>query len=423
MANEGELFGTVGDILRENPVLPGEGVPEPAVERTLPARLDGQPEFPEPGIYFGMPEDVYHSINAFSASGAKALSVSSMDWWAGSVLNPEREDDESKFKALGRAYHVRICEGASVYALRYATGLDKADYPDALVSTDDLISAIIEAGHTPVSRIETGQMKPAPTQKEPDRMKPVTRAAKKEDLVAQLLDIAPDAQIWDVLQAQHAAAHEGRTFINAKQNRRIEIAARMIENDPDLRKAFIDGHAEVAIFWFDERTGCPMKAKLDYLKLAAIVDLKSFSNPFGRPVNRAIDFTISGQKHYIGVVVYTQAVEAAKRLIRKHGASVVHWCDPVLDKPDDLEAWCLRLAKVKDQPTALWVYQQTGAAPVTRGRIQVRGTVYTVTAGGVDALKKRYVECTKAFGTDPWLDIQPITETTDEDIPLSATDF
>jgi hypothetical protein len=81
----GYFADTVGDILRENPQLPGEGVADAPIERVLPARHPDQPEFPEPGIYFGMDETVYHAINAFSASLAKKMSISTMDAWAAST--------------------------------------------------------------------------------------------------------------------------------------------------------------------------------------------------------------------------------------------------------------------------------------------------------------------------------------------------
>ncbi|MGL5735486.1 MAG: hypothetical protein ACRCYS_11520 [Beijerinckiaceae bacterium] len=389
-----------------------------------PVTLAGAPPFPTPGIYFGIGDEAYHAIEACSASGLKKLAISTMDYWADSKLNPDREPSDSPFLALGKAYHKRIVEGAEAYAACYAIELDKADYPDALVTMDQIKDAIIEAGEAPISSVATGQMKPSPIKADPDRMKPVTRAAKKEDFAAQLIGIDPDVEIWDFMVESHALQNEGRTMISAKQHARIEIAARMIESDPDLSKAFSGGYPEVAIFWHCPKTGAPMKAKLDYLKLKAIVDLKSFGNAVGRPISRAIDFAISNQRHFIGVVIYRQAVEAAKRMIADQGASVVHSCDD--PSPEDHEArqdFALRLAKQSEPPTCLWVYQQTGNAPVTRGRIMPVGTVYTITDGALEMLKRRYVECTRTFGADPWLDIAPIEQTIDEEIPQSATDF
>ena len=395
-----QLFETVGDILRQNPQLPGEdrAAPGPA-QPVQPARLDGAPEFPTPGIYFGMDESAYHAIHAFSASGAKKLSTSSMDYWASSPINPDRENDDTVFKSLGRAYHVRICEGTEAFARRYVIELDARDFPDALHTIKQIRAAIEEAGEKP-------------------------KGTKKEDVAGQLLTISPDAQIWERMVALHAKANAGREMISARFHRQIEIAARMIESDPELRRAFKDGHAEVAVFWYDEKTGCPCKSKIDFLKLLAIVDLKSFSNSQGRPISRAIDFTIASQKHYIGVMFYREAVAAAKRMIRERGASAVA-INPFASAEDReaTVAWALKLAQQQEAPTALWVYQQTGAAPVTRGRIHPIGTVATVTDGAVQMMKRRYVECTLTYGTDPWLDLAPIAQTTDEDIPLSATDL
>src|SRR3546814_14526079 len=62
----------------------------------------------------------------------------------------------------------------------------------------------------------------------------------------------------------------------------------MIEKHPDLSKAFSGGHPEVSIFWQDEQTGISCKARLDYLKARAIVDLKTFSNPLSKPIDKAI---------------------------------------------------------------------------------------------------------------------------------------
>lgn len=408
---------TVGDIL-------GTGNDAPPVERCEPAQLEKSPPFPEPGIYFGMDEDTYHAIEACSASGLKRLAISTMDYWAESNLNPNREIAESPFLALGKAYHKRIVEGADAYAACYAVELDPAAHPDALVTTTQIKAAIIEVGEKPVSSVPTGQMQPAPTKAEPNRMKPVTRPATKDDLIEQLLEIAPDAEIWERMVRAHAEANDGKTMISAKQHARIEIAAAMIERDPDLCKAFSGGHAEVAIFWYCEKTGAPMKAKLDYLKLKAIVDLKSFSNSVGRPISRAIDFAISGQRHFIGVAIYRQAVEAAKKMVQASGLRAIHDCDdPVTEDAEARQNFAFRLAQQTEPPTCLWVYQQTGNAPVTRGRIMPTGTVFSITEGALDMLKRRYVECTRTYGTDPWLDIAPIAQTTDEDIPQSATDF
>lgn len=402
---KGLFADTVGDILGDTQETP------PPAPRVSPPRLEGQPPFPPPGIYFGMPEDTYHSIHACSASGLKKLMVSSMDYWASSPLNPELKDKEdSIYMELGRAYHARICEGPVVFEQRYCIGLDKSDYgEDLCVTTDDIRKAI-----------EAIDVKP--------------KGTRKSDLIDQLRDAYVDAQmdqppVWDEEVADHKERNEDKVHLPRKQWNRIQIAARMIEADPNLAKAFTGGHAEVSLFWYDEVTGAPCKARLDYLKLQALVDLKSFSNMAGRPIERAIDFEIANRRYYIPVAFYLKGIAAVKQVIKgtplgHQWESVFGWHDgepvPMLD-PDVLSwigAW-----QEKPEPKVLFVFQQTGAAPVTRGRLMTTGSVYTVNKYAVEALMRKWVLCATTYGTEPWLDLGPVRETVDEEIPLSASDF
>ena len=66
-----------------------------------------------------------------------------------------------------------------------------------------------------------------------------------------------------------------------------------------------------------------MKARLDYIKMQALVDLKSFSNMQSKPVQRAIDMAIATRKYYIPVVVYLEAIAAAKAMMVKRGQGCV----------------------------------------------------------------------------------------------------
>lgn len=372
-------------------------------EPITPPKLDGQPDFPEPGIYFGMPDDVYHSIHACSATGIKNLSVSSMDYWASSLLNPEREDDTESFaRTLGHAYHCRICEGAKEYILRYAPSLEKDDYPDLIVTVADIRKAIDDAGGKP-------------------------KGTAKDALIEQLLELNPSAKVWDRMVAEHAEANADKTIIGMKYFRRIEIAAAMIMGDPALKQAFTGGHPEVSIFWYDEATGCPMKARIDYLKMNAFIDLKSFSNKGGKPIQRAIDMAISSYKYYIPVVVYLEAIEAAKKMILQAGSdknrglkTVARWQGG--EPPEHISQWLWSWAH-QPEPEALFVFQQTGKAPVTRGRIMHRGTTFAINDSAVQFLKRKWVRCAQTFGTDPWIDIEPVSQTVDENLNWSATDF
>jgi hypothetical protein len=411
-----EEFTTVAEAIGDEPRVDAVD----AVDMIDPPRHPHQPAFPDEGIYFGMPEDVYHSIHACSSSGLKKLSVSSMDYWATSLLNQEREEEAEKDsgkltpKQLGHAYHSYIVEGPAVFDQRFAVALDKDEVRGKAakigrklcVTIADIREAIDALGIKP-------------------------KGTSKDALCDQLLEEDSLAFIWDRMVAAHNDANKGKTMISAKLHRRIAIAHAMITNDPQLKDAFTGGHAEVSIFWRCKTTGAPMKARLDYIKMMALVDLKSFSNMQGKPVQRAIDMAISNNKYFIPVVVYLEAIAAAKGMMKaapKHRHPVFEgsfnkdgeWCAR-LAVPALIE-WCWKWAH-QPEPQVLFIFQQTGIAPVTRGRIMPTATTYMINNSAVQFLKKKWVRCAKAYGEGPWVDFEPVVQTEDESLTWSATDF
>lgn len=399
---------TVGQII-------GDEGPAPPQGPFSPARLGDTPPFPEPGIYFDMPEEEYHAIPALSSSGVKLLAASPMLFWAKTGwLNPDKEEAEDKeHQALGKAYHCRILEGKAAFADRFRIGMDKADYPDALESTDEIKLAIGEAGATAVSRIGTGTF--APNAKGVE--KEVTRAARKEDWIEQLLELNPDVQIWSRITSQFGADNAGKTFVTAEQLKRIEIAAAMIERDPELSKAMAGGYPEVSLFWYCARTGVPMKARADRLKTRAIVDLKTIANQNEMSIERAIAREIANRKYNIQPSVYFEGADQVRKLVRAGGASVVHGTR-------DAVSWALKWAQHSDPDQFLWIFQQKGVAPVTRGLFYPRGgTTKMVTDDIVTAQKRRFRNFSETYGIEPWLDIASIYDIADEDIPPWSTEI
>ena len=376
-------------------------------EPVEPPRLEGQAPFPEPGIYFGMSDAKYHGIHACSASGLKKLAASSMDYWADSILNPERDDERERkdYFDFGNAIHCLVLEGEEAYARRYVVGLEKP--ADVLETADQIKARIAELKWKPLTRSADG-----------------SRAAKKEDWIEQLLSIEPKARIWDRMKAEFDAANAGREIVTHKIDRRVRIAARMIAAHPELKTAFTGGYPEVAVFYHCPETGAPMKAKFDYLKMRVIVDLKSFANRGGMPIDRAIERTIASMRYNVQHVVYDQAAEEIRKVIRERGTMAIYHCDcPSVGVYEARQAFTMRWAEQTEPPAFMFVFQQTGTAPVTRGKIMPRGTVFSVTRSRVEMLKRKWVECAKTFGTDPWIDIAPVDTIDDAAIPLSATEI
>lgn len=459
-----EQFGSVGQIMDPDwTAQPAEQIAEPV----LPPVLEGQPDFPEVGIYFGMDEETYHAIPALSSSGIKKLAASSMDFWANSWLNPDKEERQSRFLDYGKAAHVFVLEGEEEYLSRYAVDLDPADFEGKpmLISTAEIKAAIGRFTELrPVSPEGTtkqvlidqldalGQRHGKPVDLEgtvpqlKDRIRqfeeeqpvsPVSRvstydddgneisvAASKGDWIAQLLSLDPDALIWDDLMNQHHTRHAGKTMIRVIDDHRIRLAARMIQAHPEIGKRFQSGHPEVSVFWFCPVTGAPMKSRFDWVDVDGTTDLKTFSNKSGDPVDHAIERTIASYRYNIQHCVYDEAAEAAKAMVRESGQLVVFskddcGVDQHMERVDFCERWC----GFEEPNDFVFVFQQSGQAPVTRGKRMPREAmgVFGTTQRRIEELKRFWVMNVEVYGLDPWVDTQPITMIEDEEIPMWAT--
>jgi hypothetical protein len=419
---------TVAEVIGDEP----EPTPGPFTPETLP----DTPELPPPGIYFGMPEELYHALPALSSHGIRKLAGSPMLYWASStflsdIARKRREErlkkaEEKQHYTIGRAYHCRIMEGAEEFARRFAVDLSPEDCEGALDHTDEIKAAIgrFQCEST-LKKDPPGTMVPVkPWSKVPDTMpdgdEEFLRAAVKADWIKQLQQLDPSAKILDVLRRQHREKNGGKMFISREAFEQIEIAARMVEHDPEVRHAFKDGYPEVVLIWNCARTGVPMKARVDYLKLKAIVDLKSIGNQRERSLEQAIRYEIAGYHYNVQPSVYVEGVEAVRELIRERKEQAIHRHYAGEEAEHE---WALKWA-AQSETEWLWVFQQKGDAPVTRGVFYpLSGTTRMLTDDIVLREKRRFRQFSETFGTDPWLDVRPIYDLADEDLPPSATEI
>jgi hypothetical protein len=478
----GERFGYVGEIMDPDWTPHAATVSIVNVD-TLPET----PGLPAPGIYFGMADDDYHALPALSNSGIKKLAASPMIFWAATpwlskrrakLIAEAKEKGEREHFTMGKAYHCRIMEGPEAFASRFAVLLDPADYPDALESTDQIKAAI--ATHEveqpvaprgnkpdlvdqladlhrkanlplPYAMVEDGKpfaqfadgskidvaglkerigqfseaapVKPVSKVMDPDGPdgEPYERSAVKADWIAQLMALDPDASVFANIDAEHRAQHEGKTFLTIDQFEELEIAAKMVEADPELREAFRNGFPEVTLIWNCPQTGVPMKARVDYMQIDKMVDLKSVGNQRERSIENAIRFEIAAYKYNLQPVVYFEGAEIVRGLVRQQGAEAVFTCSG--DRDEQL-AFATHWAKHEEPDKWLWVFQQKGAAPITRGVWFPRGgDTDLVTKDIIAHAKRTFRTCAEVFGTDPWLDIRPSYTIADEEIPASACEI
>ncbi len=315
----------------------------------------------ENGVFFGLPEEEYHSALALSATGIKWLRVSPLDWWARSPLNPQPFEDESTVaQEAGTAYHKRILEGRDAFLAAYAPALDPNEHPDAIDTNEQLYAAIVSRG---------GSTK---------------KSARKDELIADLLRYWPDAPIWRNMQQLHARQHQGKTLLSAELMARIEVAAAMIERHPQLSLAFTGGYAELSCFWRDAETGVPCKARMDYVKPQAICDLKTFSNPYGMLFDTAVMRSIANYRLHIQAAFYLDAMR--------------HF------EPNVERTW-------------LWIFQAQGPAPVARGYVLPAGTIMDIGRQEISEAKAKWLQAWNTYGADPWVDVTDIREIDSTELP------
>lgn len=343
----------------------------------------------EAGIYLDLPEDVDHAAEGLSCSGIKHLSVSKLNYWHRNI-NPEREpEDDNGARRFGKAVHALALEPER-FARSFATKLASEDFPGALVTVDDM-RAFLESNSLPKS------------------------GKKKADLADRILASGIPAIIWDIELEKHAALHAGKTFLCKEESRKVAAAAAVLAADPYASAALTGGMPEVSFFVRDPETGVMLKARMDYVRPRSTVDLKTFSNSRGKPVEKAIFEAIYYEGYHLQCVFYNQVRELARRQlaageIRTFGDVDERWLKEfteteghgfVLVFIESSEPYDLRVVLLKEAEAAgadLNVYWSSA-------ELRIADT------------KRLYAECLEKYGDQPWRDLSPPHLLEDADLP------
>lgn len=328
------------------------------------------------GVYFGLDENEYHADDALGSTDIKNLLIGPEIYWASTPMNPLFERKETKSTVRGSAYHKLILEGEEAFRSAYCEEPDKADFPNALYTTEDLKEAL--------KRLDL------PT------------SGKKQLLIDRLIEADPAAQVWDVIWESFLDENDGRQPIPKKMFAEIFYASRFIFANPYLRDAFQGGHPEVSIFY--TRDGVRRKARIDYLKPAVSVDLKSYSNPFGSRADVAVHQAFIRNGYDIQAAWYRPALMAAKGL-------------PFFgDKPDASWESAFRRAPEAQQ---YFVFQATDGIPMARAK-WANYALQTIKIAEMNCENavELYKQCLAEFGSDPWIIPEKPSTFEDEGMPM-----
>ena len=202
----------------------------------------------QPGIYDNIPNADYHGGQGISKSGLDLIAKSPAHF-AAAKLEPR---EPTKAQALGTAIHALILE-PDVFAAEYAPEIDKANYPNAFFSKQDLIDCCDEN----------------------------SIHYKKSDTIQTLREYLDNAgveyEMWDSIQIAYIAHHKGKTILDTTTWQQLHNMRDAVMAHPMARKVLTKaGKAEQSIYWIDEETGEACRCRPDYLTDCGIaVDLKS----------------------------------------------------------------------------------------------------------------------------------------------------
>lgn len=219
-------------------------------------------------------------------------------------------------------------------------------------------------------------------------------------------------------------AAAGKERLPAKVYDRAEAAGRVIRANPHIAAAFDGGMPEVSVFWTDEIDGVPVrrKARFDYLRVRAIVDLKSCA-PYMDWTFRATALRAMKYWRYgIQAAAYTDARMQMPRLAREGRVF-----GELLDY-DTHGDWLERVIaqSVPDGFAFVFVFWASSGAPLTwAGSLSPGNSLIIHGRSEVEKALARYVECVREFGPDtPWLRPLPLEEIAVEEVeqPWRAND-
>ena len=350
------------------------------------------------GIYFGMPEEDYHNIPALSNSLLKKLLISAPDFYFNSWLNPFRNEDaedqdSAEWKVFGKATHTRILEGREVFYSLYCS---------AFVPPSDCLDTIAD-------------MKKFCKDLEIDLPKGFSSWA-KDDWIRFVQSSHPEAKILDIEKNKYWHAQGRKTELAVADIRRIEIAAAMIEKHPELQYYFKGGYAEVTVVW--RENGLWFKARFDYLKPEAIIDLKSFTNMQYKPIDMALYGAMAGLKYHIQVCHYIHAARKAVEFAQR-GIFTTYGVNRFGPTPEFMKL----LAESQDH-MFYFCFQKKGGAPLARGKRFTRDmSMYRCAEVSVERAIAIYRQCYETFGDGIWVDSTPTTDFEDGLFPTWATDI
>jgi PDDEXK-like domain of unknown function (DUF3799) len=254
------------------------------------------------GVYFDLPDDVYFAQKRLGSSDFKKLLVSPATYWESSWMNPAPRKDTmgETARAIGRAYHCAMLEPElfiDKYTLDLCKETEKARCERLGIRFIETAAEISEA------LAELG--------------KPKTKAGESVVERAYRLDLECLRAgyryfIWhkEKYELEKDAQDDGSELLSRELYKQIETDANRLHELEEVSWLLDGGHAEVSIL-YTCAMGLRCRARIDYLRQDGWVDLKTFANPRGLPLQKCILNAFQFNGYYMQAHEYRHALECA----------------------------------------------------------------------------------------------------------------
>lgn len=358
----------------------------------MPAHPD--PHF-KPGIYFSMPESVYHADPSLSKSGICSLLESPETFWWNSWMNPDRPPEESRSPLeRGKLWHCRLLE-PEIFNDRYLKAKTRADFEAEGLHVLDTVADLKDYLERCGEDFKKSSAKP-----------------QLVELCAPVVERRGDAVIWDAYIGEMKDRDDGKTVIWSEDIwDDMLFAERVMQSHPYFSKVFQGGMSEVSIFWCDTETGLPLRCRIDKLKAGSILDYKTLGVRRGMSIDKAALNSIKYEKYDLQAAMYTVGVAMAVSMIND-GTGVI--------AGDVDDAFIDELCQTPEKPFG-FVFQQSEKPCAIRGRSMERigGNMFNAFGAGLTSMQdgiRLYLEYRERYNERMWQDPSGMREILDHEI-------
>lgn len=237
------------------------------------------PNINSAGVYAGISNSEYHGGPGISKSGLDIINRSPAHFYH--AQNSERKPSTPD-QQIGTLTHSLVLEPETFWD-EYARPFNAAQFPDALVTNDDVKARLKDLNEKVSGR--------------------------KDDLIERLRAADPEAIFLDDCRAEHERENDGKTLITEDQLATAEAMRDAINAHPKAGKLFTDGQAELSVYWTDDETGVLCRCRPDYLRNdGVVVDLKTALDASEDAFPRSVE----KWRYHVQAAFYLDGLRAAK---------------------------------------------------------------------------------------------------------------